>query len=47
MCSAGCIYTAATALEGAVAHRLHYHQAADQTTQTCVTCTAYAFRTAS
>ncbi len=47
MCSAGCIYTAATALDGAVAHRLHYHQAADKTTQTCVTCTAYAFRAAS
>lgn len=44
ICSAGAIFTLATALPDARPERLGYHQAADEPTQCCVTCTAYAFR---
>lgn len=44
ICSAGCIYTLATALAGATPERLFYHQADNRDAQLCVTCSAYAFR---
>ena len=40
ICSAGCIFALALALKGARASALCYHQAVDQETQTCVTCSA-------
>lgn len=43
ICSAGCIFVLMTALPDAVAAVLGYHQAADQSSQTCVTCAAVAF----
>ncbi len=43
VCSAGCIFVATVALDDAAAHVLHYHQAVNQETQTCVTCTAAVF----
>ena len=43
VCSAGCIFALSTALPHATATILRYHQAVDQPTQTCVTCTAVAF----
>ncbi len=43
VCSAGCIYVLAQALPSAKATLLAYHQAVDQSTQTCVTCAAMAF----
>jgi hypothetical protein len=43
VCSAGCIFTLATALSGATATVLGYHQAVDQATRTCVTCSAVAY----
>ena len=42
VCSAGCIYVLATALPDATGTVLRYHQAVDQPSQTCVTCTAVA-----
>ena len=42
VCSAGCIFAAATALSGMEAAVLRYHQAVDQPTRTCVTCSAVA-----
>ncbi len=46
ICSAGSIYVLATALPEARPERLHYHQAADPSIDTCVTCAAYVFRAA-
>jgi AmmeMemoRadiSam system protein B len=43
ICSAGCIFTLATALSGRSGTLLRYHQAVDQPSQTCVTCAAVAF----
>ncbi len=43
VCSAGCIFALATALADAEVTLLGYHQAVDQATQTCVTCSAVAF----
>ncbi len=43
ICSAGCIFVLAKVLGGATATILRYHQAVDQSSQTCVTCTAAAF----
>ncbi len=43
VCSAGCIYALGTALPEASVTRLRYHQAVDQSSQTCVTCAALAF----
>jgi AmmeMemoRadiSam system protein B len=43
ICSAGCIFTLATALRGASGTILRYHQAVDDSSQTCVTCAAVAF----
>jgi len=43
VCSAGCIYALATALEGSTAHLLRYHQAVVAEMQNCVTCAALAF----
>ncbi|MEK7710772.1 MAG: AmmeMemoRadiSam system protein B [Planctomycetota bacterium] len=40
ICSAGCIFALATALPGARATVLRYHQVVDHETQTCVTCAA-------
>lgn len=43
VCSAGCIFALATALQDTTGVLLDYHQAVDQETQTCVTCAAVAF----
>ncbi|MFQ5591265.1 MAG: AmmeMemoRadiSam system protein B [Phycisphaerae bacterium] len=43
ICSAGCIFALATAVRGASGTIARYHQAVDQSTQTCVTCAAVAF----
>ncbi len=43
VCSAGCIFTLATALSDATVTVLRYHQAVDESSQTCVTCAAVAF----
>ncbi len=43
VCSAGCMFTAATVLGEATVRVCHYHQAVDRETQTCVTCTAAVF----
>lgn len=43
VCSAGCIFALATALPDAEVTLLGYHQAVDEATQTCVTCSAVAF----
>lgn len=43
ICSVGCIYTLAKALPTTTATVIRYHQAVDQSTQTCVTCAAVAF----
>lgn len=43
MCSAGCMFVLATALRGARAKILHYHQAVDHPSKTCVTCAAVLF----
>ncbi len=43
VCSAGCIFVVATAMHDASASVLHYHQAVDTSSQTCVTCAAVAF----
>jgi AmmeMemoRadiSam system protein B len=43
VCSAGCIFVLATAMHDASASVLHYHQAVDTSSQTCVTCAAVAF----
>ncbi len=40
VCSAGCIYTLSVALSDATPQLLKYHQAVDQSAQTCVTCAA-------
>ncbi len=42
VCSAGCMFALSVALPHASATLLGYHQAVDQDTQTCVTCTAIA-----
>lgn len=42
VCSAGCIFVLAKALPDASIHILRYHQAVDQSTQTCVTCASIA-----
>ncbi|HEY3243382.1 MAG TPA: AmmeMemoRadiSam system protein B [Phycisphaerae bacterium] len=44
VCSIGCIYALLTALPDTRARILGYHQAVDEPTQTCVTCTAAAFQ---
>ncbi len=43
ICSAGCIFTLAFAMKGVPASTLCYHQAVDQETQTCVTCSAVVY----
>ena len=43
ICSAGCVYVLAKVLGGATATILRYHQAVDQSSQTCVTCAAATF----
>lgn len=43
ICSAGCIFALSTTLPQATGTVLRYHQAADQVSQTCVTCAAVAF----
>lgn len=43
VCSAGCIFVAATVLKKARPQVLKYHQAVDHDTQNCVTCTAVVF----
>ncbi|MCO6436259.1 MAG: AmmeMemoRadiSam system protein B [Phycisphaerae bacterium] len=43
VCSAGCIYALAAALPLAQCTVLGYHQAVDEATQTCVTCSAMVF----
>ncbi len=43
VCSAGCISVLATVLADATPKLLHYHQAVDQESQTCVTCAAIAY----
>lgn len=43
VCSAGCIYTLMLAIPDAEPQILHYHQAVDRDSGTCVTCTAAAF----
>lgn len=43
VCSAGCVFAAATALSGAKARLLQYHQAVDRASQNCVTSTAVVF----
>ncbi len=43
VCSAGCIFTLATALGDARAEVLRYHQAVQQEAQNCVTCAAVVF----
>lgn len=43
VCSAGCVSVLATVLADANPQILHYHQAVDQETQTCVTCAALAY----
>jgi AmmeMemoRadiSam system protein B len=43
ICSAGCLYVLAAALPDTTGTVLRYHQAVDQASQTCVTCTAVAF----
>jgi len=43
VCSAGCMFATAVALEGARPHVLKYHQAVHQPSQNCVTCAAVVF----
>ncbi len=43
ICSAGCIFTLARVLQDAQPQLMRYHQAVDQSTQTCVTCTAMVY----
>lgn len=43
ICSMGCMFVLASAMEGRTAHRLAYHQAVDRETQTCVSCAALAY----
>ncbi len=43
VCSAGCIFALATALPEATATILQYHQAVDESSQTCVACAAVAY----
>lgn len=43
VCSAGCVFVLATVLPRARRQLLQYHQAVDQSTQTCVTCAAVSF----
>lgn len=43
ICSAGCLYALAAALPYTTGTVLRYHQAVDQASQACVTCTAVAF----
>ncbi|MBI4718145.1 MAG: AmmeMemoRadiSam system protein B [Planctomycetes bacterium] len=43
VCSAGCMFTLATALQGSKPTLLGYHQAVDRPTQTCVTCAAVVY----
>ena len=43
ICSAGCILALTMALPKAAATILRYHQAVDESSQTCVTCAAVAF----
>ncbi len=43
VCSAGCMYALATALPDAAPTLLEYHQAVDQSTQTCVSCCSVVF----
>lgn len=43
ICSTGCISALAEVLSDAKSIRLGYHQAVDQATQTCVTCTAQVY----
>jgi len=43
VCSAGCIYALMTALPDTRPELLNYHQAADRSSDTCVTCSAVAF----
>jgi len=43
VCSAGCLYAAATALAGSRAELLRYHQAIDTDSQTGVTCASMVF----
>ncbi len=43
VCSFGCMFVLATAMDGAKPTLLGYHQAVDQPSQTCVTCAAVAF----
>lgn len=43
ICSAGCTFALATALSGADTELLTYHQAVDQSTQTCVTSAALVY----
>lgn len=43
VCSAGCMFTVATALPDASPTVLDYHQAVDRDSDTCVTCAAVAF----
>jgi len=43
VCSVGCVFALAAALDGASATRLGYHQAVDLATQTCVTCAAVVY----
>jgi len=43
VCSAGCIFALTTALSDASPALLGYHQAVDESSQTCVTCTAVVF----
>ena len=40
VCSAGCLYTLSVVLSDATPQLMKYHQAVDQSTQTCVTCAA-------
>ena len=44
VCSAGCVFTLLTALPGARATVLRYHQAVTESVQNCVTCAAVVFR---
>jgi MEMO1 family protein len=43
VCSAGCMYVAATVLRDATPTLLHYHQAFDPEQQVCVTCSAMVY----
>ncbi|MHC5110501.1 MAG: AmmeMemoRadiSam system protein B [Planctomycetota bacterium] len=43
ICSAGCMYAIAVALEDQPRRQLGYHQAVDRDTQTCVTCASVTF----